>query len=93
MEQALLRLSGYPDSCRHHHHPGGLRRVEAGESLLFSLGYTDFRLRLREQYALLQVREEELERAQAQLPELQRQLAPLFPQVVLDPVPRPRRES
>ena len=70
-----------------------LRRVEAGESLLFSLGYTDFRLRLREQYALLQVREEELERAQAQLPELQRQLAPLFPQVVLDPVPRPRRES
>lgn len=70
-----------------------LRRVEAGESLLFSLGYTDFRLRLREQYALLQVREEELERAQAELPELQRQLAPLFPQVVLDPVPRPRRES
>ena len=67
--------------------------MEAGESLLFSLGYTDFRLRLREQYALLQVREEELERAQAQLPELQRQLAPLFPQVVLDPVPRPRRES
>lgn len=70
-----------------------LRRVEAGEGLLFSLGYTDFRLRLRSSHALLQVREEDLERARTELPELQRQLAPLFPQVVLDPVPRPRRES
>ena len=91
MEQALLRLSGYPDSCRHHHHPGGSPPGGGRREPTLLPGI--YRLRLREQYALLQVREEELERAQAQLPELQRQLAPLFPQVVLDPVPRPRRES
>ena len=70
-----------------------LRRVEAGAGLLFSLGYTDFRLRLRSGHALLQVREEELDRARAELPELRRQLAKWFPQVALDPLPRPRRES
>lgn len=70
-----------------------LQRVEAGEGLLFRLGFTDFRLRLREQYALLQVQEDEMGKAQHQLPDIRRQLAPYFAQVELDPVPRQKRES
>ena len=70
-----------------------LRRVEEGEGLLMDLGYTDFRLRLRGDHALLQVRSEEMDRAASELPELAQKLRHLFPQVVLDGVPRPSRES
>lgn len=70
-----------------------LRRVEEGEGLLMDLGYTDFRLRLRGDHALLQVRSEEMDRAASELPELVQKLRHLFPQVVLDGVPRPSRES
>ena len=70
-----------------------LGRVEAGEALLMDLGYTDFRLRLRGDHALLQVRAEDMGRAAAELPDLRQKLAGLFPQVVLDRVPRQSRES
>lgn len=70
-----------------------LRRVEEGEGLLMDLGYTDFRLRLRGDHALFQVRADEMDRAAAELPELRQKLRRLFPQVVLDSVPRPSRES
>lgn len=70
-----------------------LGRVEAGEALLMDLGYTDFRLRLRGDHALLQVRAEDMGRAAAELPDLRQKLAGLFPQVVLDSVPRQSRES
>lgn len=70
-----------------------LRRVEEGEALLMDLGYTDFRLRLRGDHALLQVREADLDRATAELPMLQQKLRHILPQVVLDSVPRQSRES
>ena len=70
-----------------------LQRVETGEALLMDLGYTDFRLRLRGDLALLQVRAEDMDRAAAELSELAQRLRPLFPRVVLDNVPRPSRES
>lgn len=70
-----------------------LRRVEEGEGLLMDLGYTDFRLRLRGDHVLFQVRADEMDRAAAELPELRQMLRHLFPQVVLDGVPRPSRES
>lgn len=64
-----------------------LRRVEEGEALLMDLGYIDFRLRLRGDYALFQVREADLDRAAAELPMLQQKLRHILPQVVLDSVP------
>ena len=70
-----------------------LRRVETGEGLLMDLGYADFRLRLRGDRALLQVRAEDMDRAAAELPELEQRLRPLFPRVALDSVPRQSRES
>ena len=70
-----------------------LRRVEEGEGLLMDLGYSDFRLRLRGDHALLQVRSEDIDRAAAELPELRQKLRHLFPQVVLDGIPRQIRES
>ena len=70
-----------------------LQRVETGEALLMDLGYTDFRLRLRGDLALLQVRAEDMDRAAAELSELAQRLRPLFPQVALDSVPRQSRES
>lgn len=70
-----------------------LRRVEEGEGLLMDLGYSDFRLRLRGDHALLQVRSEDIDRAAAELPELRQKLRYLFPQVVLDGIPRQIRES
>ena len=70
-----------------------LRRVEEGEGLLMDLGYSDFRLRLRGDHALLQVRLEDIDRAAAELPELRQKLRHLFPQVVLDGIPRQIRES
>lgn len=70
-----------------------LRRVERGESALAGLGFRDFRLRLRGENALLQVRAEQWRDAQRRLEEIQALLAGDFAQVDLDPIPRPARES
>lgn len=67
-----------------------LAQIAEGEGLLMSLGFSDFRLRMREGGFLLQVREEQTALARRLLPEIRRQL-PLA--VTLDPAPRIPRES
>ena len=69
---------------------GDLARVERGEAALMARGLSDFRLRLRGEDALLQVRSEQTELARALLAE--HPLAGDFAQVLLDPVPRESRE-
>ena len=68
-----------------------LSRVEEGENLLRQLGFSDFRLRVRGEAALLQVTAGQQEQARRLLPEIQRLLAPLFSPVSLDP--QARKES
>ncbi len=70
-----------------------LARAERGETALMALGFSDFRLRLREEDGLLQVREEQLELARRLLPEIRERLGGDFRTVWLDDVPRERRET
>ena len=70
-----------------------LARVERGETALMALGFSDFRLRLREEDGLLQVREEQLELARRLLPEIRERLGGDFRTVWLDDVPRESRET
>ena len=68
-----------------------LRRIEEGESILRELGFSDFRLRVRDDAALLQVTAGQMERAGAAWPQIERRLLPLFAQVSLDE--QARKES
>ena len=70
-----------------------LGRVERGEQALAGLGFRDFRLRLRGESGLLQVRADQWEEARRRLAEIRALLAGDFPQVALDGAPRPARES
>ena len=70
-----------------------LARVERGEAALMDMGFTDFRLRLRGEAALLQVPGGQLEQARAGLEDIRRRLSADFCQVQLDSVPRPTRET
>ena len=70
-----------------------LGRVERGEQALAAMGFHDFRLRLRGDGALLQVREDQWEEARRRLEELRSLLAEDFTQVELDAAPRQTRES
>ncbi|MBD5149375.1 MAG: ATP-dependent sacrificial sulfur transferase LarE [Oscillibacter sp.] len=70
-----------------------LTRIAHGESLLASLGFSDFRLRLRGGNALLQVRAEQIPLARQLLPEIQTALAADFQEIVLDDTPRITRET
>jgi len=69
-----------------------LGRIAQGESLLMERGFSDFRLRLRGGGALLQVRQEQLDRAREELPVIKQLLAGAFSQVELDSIPRKARE-
>lgn len=71
----------------------GLQRVERGEGRLMEMGFADFRLRLRGENALLQVRQEQMDLAAKQLPAIRRQLAEDFRDILLDGTPRGARES
>lgn len=62
-----------------------LRKVEEAESRLYALGYTDLRVRLRGEGALLQLPTEELERARASWTEIEREIGGLFRELRLDP--------
>lgn len=73
--------------------PDALDRVARGEALLMSLGFSDFRLRLRADGALLQVRAEQMPLARRRLPEVRAALAEDFPQILLDAAPRASRET
>ena len=70
-----------------------LGRVERGEQALAAMGFHDFRLRLRGDGALLQVREDQWEEARRRLEELRSLLAGDFTQLELDAAPRQTRES
>ena len=68
-----------------------LQKIERGEDLLFMLGFSDFRIRLRGGAALLQFPEDQLDEALLRRGELLPLLAPLFSTVSVDL--RPRRAS
>lgn len=61
-----------------------LDRIQRAEDCLFKLGYTDFRVRLRGQEALLQFTAEELPSAKSEFDEIERRLDGLFSAVRLD---------
>lgn len=65
-----------------------LTAVEQSESYLFSLGFTDFRVRLRDGGALLQFTEKQHERAENELEAIKAELSGLFDTVKLDPKAR-----
>lgn len=70
-----------------------LARVARGESTLLARGFTDFRLRLRGDGALLQVRAEQMGRAREMLPALEELLRDDFAEITLDSKPRSSRET
>jgi uncharacterized protein len=61
-----------------------LKRVEAGENVLFSMGFQDFRIRLRGDIALLQLPAGQFPYAVEKREQLLNRLCPLFPIVSLD---------
>lgn len=62
----------------------GFSKVEAGEEALFSLGFTDFRLRVFHGAARLQLPEDQLRKALEKRQEILQQLKPLFREIFLD---------
>ncbi|MBQ7692333.1 MAG: ATP-dependent sacrificial sulfur transferase LarE [Oscillospiraceae bacterium] len=67
-----------------------LAAIEAGEDLLFQMGFTDFRLRTKDGAAKLQFIAGQHQRAEAQLDEIRAALRPYYSAVSLDPIPRER---
>ena len=61
-----------------------LRRVEGAETALFALGFTDFRVRLYDEAARLQLPEGQLVKAVEQRQAIRQALAPWFDVVLLD---------
>lgn len=61
-----------------------LHSVESCEDILFSMNFHDFRVRVRDSYALLQVTEAEYPKALAELEIIQQAFAPYFPKTMLD---------
>lgn len=70
-----------------------LGRVSRGETVLLEMGFSDFRLRLRGENALLQVQAEQMALAKQLLPEIQDKLAGDFSGISLDSSPRKTRET
>ena len=65
-----------------------LQRIESGENTLTELGFSDFRLRIRGENALLQVTAGQMEQARSAWDTIEARLLPLFPQISLDDEPR-----
>ncbi len=61
-----------------------LARVEGAEGALFALGFTDFRVRVREGGALLQFNRAQMEEARARRAEIEEKLKPWFPVLLPD---------
>lgn len=66
-----------------------LRAVERGENTLFSMGFSNFRIRVRGGGAVVQLPASQMEDAFARRTEIAGRLAPDFPLVSLDLNPRP----
>lgn len=69
-----------------------LARVERGEDALFALGFTDFRIRLRGDAALIQLPQDQMGWGVAQHGAILDALSPHFSQVFLDLNPRQKEE-
>ena len=69
-----------------------LAAVEQSESYLFSLGFTDFRVRLRDGGALLQFTEKQQPRVQAEFEAINAELSKYFAAIKLDQKARPERK-
>lgn len=69
-----------------------LARVERGEDALFALGFTDFRIRLRGDAALIQLSQDQMGWGVAQHGAILDALSPHFSQVFLDLNPRQKEE-
>ena len=67
-----------------------LKAVEESEDFLFSLGFTDFRVRTSGGDALVQVRWEQLPDAKARWTEISSRLGAFFERIELDPKGRSR---
>jgi uncharacterized protein len=67
-----------------------LARVEKSEDALFQMGFTDFRVRVRDGGALLQFIPEQRELAAQRMDKIQTALSPYFSAIRLDPKPRER---
>ena len=65
-----------------------LRNVESSENILFALGFSDFRVRVSGNNALLQFTSDELQRANQMLRELKDKLSGYFSAVEIDAQPR-----
>lgn len=65
-----------------------LKSVEHCEMLLFQMGFHDFRVRIRDYGALLQVTAEEYSLAEQKIEEIRRAFSPYFSQVLLDTTTR-----
>lgn len=68
--------------------PEKLWKVEQAEERLFTLGYSDLRVRLRGENALLQLPEGQLGRARQEWTDIEQSLSGLFAQITLDPTGR-----
>lgn len=65
-----------------------LQKVEQGEQILAALGFRDFRIRLHGRVGIIQITEAQFCRAWELRSAIQAALAPLFPLVTLDLLPR-----
>ena len=84
-DKPRLRLPGHPGAHRGGHHPG--RRCERwrpAEEALFSLGYSDLRVRVFHGAARLQLPGQQLEQAAKEREAILQALAPWFDTVLLD---------
>ena len=61
-----------------------LQKVEHGENILFDMGFTDFRIRVRGEIGLIQVPQAQFSHAAELHNSIQDQLAHLFPVIALD---------
>ncbi len=61
-----------------------LQKVEQSESILFGMGFTDFRIRIRGEIGLIQMPQAQFQRAAELHDEIQSQLSSWFPAVALD---------
>lgn len=65
-----------------------LTKIEESEKILFQLGFSDFRIRLRGELGLIQLPANQLSRAMDQREALLSKLSPYFPTIALDLNPR-----
>ena len=63
---------------------GLLQKVEHGENILFDMGFTDFRIRIRGDIGLIQMPPSQFQRAAELHDEIQTRLNPWFPAAALD---------